>query len=245
MTFCLGIKVRDGIVGLSDTRITSGRECTTARKVSVFNKDNKSMFIMTSGLRSLRDKAITYFNESLDEQEVEFDQLYKAVNSFGSQIRRVAKEDKQALVDSGMSFDIHCLVGGQFENDKEHKLYLLYPEGNWVEIIAGTPYMIIGGGSYGKPVLDRTLKYEDSIHHALKVAILAFDSTRISATDVDYPIDLVFCLKDSYRVTQHRLKKDDLKEVTYWWQDRLRKSIIEMPSNELHKILSELKFSQS
>lgn len=243
MTFCLGIKVRDGIVGLSDSRITSGRECTTARKVSVFHKGNKAMFVMTSGLRSLRDKVITYFNESLDEEEPQFDRLYKAVNSFGAQIRRVSNEDKQALIDAGMSFDIHCLVGGQFENDNEHKLYLLYPEGNWVEIIAGTPYMIIGGGSYGKPVLDRTLKFDDSIHHALKVAILAFDSTRISATDVDYPIDLVFCKKDSYDIKEYRLKKEDLREVTHWWQDRLRKSIMEMPSNELFKILSELKFS--
>lgn len=243
MTFCLGIKVRDGIVGLSDSRITSGRECTIARKVSVFQKEKKAMFVMTSGLRSLRDKVITYFNESLEEEEPSYDKLYKAVNAFGAQIRRVSKEDKSSLQEAGMNFDIHCLVGGQFENDDEHKLYLLYPEGNWVEIIAGTPYMIIGGGSYGKPVLDRTLKYEDTIQHALKVAILAFDSTRISASDVDYPIDLVFCQKNTHNIKEYRLEKKDLQEVTDWWQERMRKSMIEMPPRELSKILSELRFS--
>ena len=46
---------------------------------------------------------------------------------------------------------------------------MIYPQGNWVEIGQGTPYQIIGASGYGKPVLDRTLKYTDSIAFALKV----------------------------------------------------------------------------
>lgn len=243
MTFCLGIKVRDGVIGIADTRITAGREITTARKLTVFQKQNSSMFIMTSGLRSLRDKTITYFYESLEEEGEVFDKLYKAVNSFGAQIRRVAKEDKESLTESGMSFDIHCLVGGQLEKDDEHKLYLLYPEGNWVEFVQGTPYQIIGGGSYAKPLMDRTLSYTDSIPYALKVAVLSFESTRISAADVNYPIDVVICLKNSYRISEFRFERQDLQEIATWWREQLRRSIEEMPSDELYKVLSNLKFS--
>ena len=36
MTFCLGINVQEGLIGIADTRITSGNECLTARKVSVY-----------------------------------------------------------------------------------------------------------------------------------------------------------------------------------------------------------------
>ena len=95
MTFCLGIKIKDGIIGISDTRITSGRECTNSRKVTVFKKRNHSMFIMTSGLRSLRDKALAYFEEAIEEDDESFDKLYKAINAFSRQIRRVCEEDKE------------------------------------------------------------------------------------------------------------------------------------------------------
>ena len=38
MTFCLGITVEDGLVGLADTRITAGNEMTTAQKLSTLVK---------------------------------------------------------------------------------------------------------------------------------------------------------------------------------------------------------------
>jgi len=240
MTFCLGIKVESGIVAISDTRITSGRECTTSRKVSVFEKQNHTMFIMTSGLRSLRDKALTYFHETMEEEDEAFDKLYKAINSFSRQIRRAYKEDSEYLAESGLGFDIHCIIGGQFQNDDEHKLFLIYPQGNWVEIQEGTPYQIIGATGYGKPVLDRTLNYRDQISHALKVGVLAFDSTRISTNDVDFPIDIIVCPKNRYKIKEFRLYKDDLKELSTWWQERLRSSVNEIPSVELDRLIKEL-----
>ncbi len=240
MTFCLGIKLQKGIIAISDTRVTSGRECTSSRKVTVFERQNHSMFIMTSGLRSLRDKAITYFDETLKQEDESFDKLYKAINSFSKQIRRVYEEDKQYLEESGIGFDIHCIVGGQLQNDEEHKLYMIYPQGNWIEVTEGTPYQIIGASGYGKPVLDRTLKYHDSILHALKVGILAFDSTRISTTDVDFPIDIIICAKDTYKINEFRINKDDLKEFSKWWQETLRNSVNEIPSVELDRIINNL-----
>lgn len=240
MTFCLGIKVKDGVLGISDTRITSGRECTTSKKVTVFQRQNHSMFIMTSGLRSLRDKSIEYFNEVLEEEDESFDKLYKAINSFSRQIRRVHEEDKEYLHESGMQFDIHCIVGGQLQKDDEHKLYLLYPQGNWIEVREGSPYQIIGATGYGKPVLDRTLKYSDDIAHALKVGILAFDSTRISTTDVGYPIDISVCKKNEFDIQEFRVNQDDLLNISTWWQDRLRESVNDIPMDELTRIISQI-----
>src|SRR5436853_138806 len=86
--------------------------------------------------------------------------------------------------------------------DVRHRLYLIYPQGNWVEVDSGTPYQIIGASGYGKPVLDRTLKYEDSLRFALKVGCLAFDSTRISAANVDFPLDVVLYLRDRYQMIE-------------------------------------------
>lgn len=196
----------------------------------MFRSRRNSLFLMTSGLRSVRDKALTYFEDLVGGPEWPFDRLFKAVNGFAEQVRRVAREDKDALTESGLDFNIHALIGGQLSGDPEHKLYMIYPQGNWVEIGEGTPYAILGASGYGKPVLDRTLKFADPMQFALKVGSLAFDSTRISAADVDFPLDVVLYKAGTFEPIEHRFAKEDLLELSTWWQDRLRKSVNELPS---------------
>lgn len=241
MTFCLAMKVQDGLVGIADTRVTSGSECITAKKVTVYRGDGWAFFMMTAGLRSVRDKALTYFDEIMEDVDhPPPHRLFKLANLFSDQIRRVAAEDKQSLEESGFAFNIHTLMGGQLQNDREHRLYLIYPQGNWVEIGTGTPYHIIGASGYGKPVLDRTLKYEDSLGFALKVGALAFDSTRISAADVDFPVDVTLYLRNHFQVIEHRFTKDELAEMSNWWQERLRHSVREMSMGWIEPLLSKI-----
>lgn len=240
MTFCLGISVAEGLVGIADTRVTSGKECITARKMSVHQPAGGAFFVMTSGLRSVRDKALTYFEEALEAREEPFGRLFQAVNLFAAQLRRVAEEDRKPLEENGLKFDSHALIGGQMERDQEHKLYLVYPEGNWVDTGRGTPYHIIGSTGYGKPILDRALTHQDSMRHAFKVGCLAFDSTRISAADVDFPIDVTLCLRDSFKIVEHRYDKDDLLKISNWWQDRMRKAVKELPSEWLEQAFSKI-----
>jgi len=240
MTFCAAIKIREGLVGIADTRLTSGTMRTSERKVTIHQHGNHSMFLMTSGLRSVRDKALTYFEEMLEEEDAKFDKLYKAVNAFAGQVRRVADEDKAALAQSGLDFNLFSIIGGQMESDKEHKLYMLYPQGNWVEVGQGSPYFLIGESSYGKPIIDRVLNYDSSMDVALKLAYLAFDSTRISAVDVDFPIDVVLYKRDSYEIVQHRFEREELQHLPEWWQERLKKSVEEMPNEWVRQAINKL-----
>ena len=82
MTYCLGIKLKEGIVGIADTRITSGTETTMGKKLFTHQEGNNSLFLMTSGLRSVRDKALTYFKEVLAEKSEPMDKIFKVVNVF-------------------------------------------------------------------------------------------------------------------------------------------------------------------
>ncbi len=239
MTFCLGIKTQFGLIGLSDTRITSGTETTTSKKVFVVNKEEHSFFIMTSGLRSVRDKAITYFTEVIEQQDDSFNKLYKAVNEFGNQIRRVAREDKEALEESGMAFNLFSIIGGQLQEDSEPRLYLLYPQGNWIEIRKGTPFVIIGNSGFGNPVLRRSLSYEESLEYAIKTAFLAFDATRISVNDVDFPIDTVILENDKFHVIERRFEQEELIHISNFWNNRLRESINDLPADILQKAFSD------
>ena len=245
MTYCVAMNVEEGIVGLSDTLIMSGFEKASLRKVSVHSPPHGTFFVMTSGLRSLRDKTLTYLEEALDERDQPFERLYEAVNLLAEQVRRVAREDRRALVESGMAFNIHALIGGQMERDAGAKLYLLYPEGNWVDTGSPTPYHVIGSTGYGKPILDRALKADDSMRHAFKVACLSFDSTRISAADVDFPIDVVLYRRNSFRIVERRFEKQDLERLSQWWDARIRRAIEETPGEWFDRAYDELDASSS
>lgn len=241
MTYCLGIKVRSGLVAIADTRLTSGTEVSSNRKITVHEVENHSLFVMTSGLRSVRDKAITYFREVLLEQDRSFNKLYKAVNAFGEQVKRVAKEDKESIIASGLSFNLNAIVGGQLEDDDEHKLYQLYPEGNWVEVDSGSLFKVIGNSGYGKPLLFRNLTYETSLAEALKIGFLAFDATRVSANDVDYPLDVVIYPDSSFHMTEYRLEKDDMDEISHQWSALLNNSVRKLPTYWMDPIFEKIK----
>ena len=134
MTFCLGISVEEGLVGIADTRVSSGRESLTAKKVASYQGPGFSFFVMNSGLRSIRDKLLLYFEDAFTKQTAARERLYKVVDLYASQVRRVCEEDGKALLESDLRFNVHALIGGQMIADSSHRLFMVYPEGNWVEM---------------------------------------------------------------------------------------------------------------
>lgn len=230
MTFCLGINVEEGLVGLADTRVLSGNECLVAKKTATYQGPGFAFFVMTSGLRSLRDKILLYFEEAFARETMVRERLYKVVNLYAQQVRRVSDEDRPALEKADLTFNAYSLIGGQAADDSTHRLFLVYPEGNWVEIGPDTPYQIIGASGFGKPILERTLNSRDSMLYAYKVGVLAFDATRLCASDVDYPMDVLLYTKGSYRVIERRYQRDDLRAITEWWQERMRQSVQDLPA---------------
>ena len=225
MTFCLGMKCEEGLLAIADTRITSGTETSLAKKITVHQHSGHSMFILTSGLRSIRDKALTYFEERLEVDESGLTRLYRAANALADEMRRVRGEDGRWLTESGLAFDLHCVLGGQLQEDSEPHLFLLYPEGNWVEVQSGTPYVIIGESRYGKPILDRAWSHEQPLVNALRDGLLAFDATFTSASDVDPPVDCALYRNDSYHVSERRFEADDLAVLREYWGNALRAAV--------------------
>ena len=240
MTFCLGINVDEGLVGVADTRLLVGNEYLTAKKAATYSGPGFSFFVMTSGLRSVRDKVLLHFDECFAKDTHARGRLYRVVNLFADQVRRVAREDGEALRESDLKFNFHALIGGQTAGDSSHRLFLVYPEGNWVEVARDTPYQIIGASGYGKPILERSVTAADSMLFAFKVAILAFDATRLCAADVDYPLDVLLYKKGSFEMVEHRFQHDDLREISEWWQDRMRASVHDLPSDWIDRAFSKL-----
>jgi putative proteasome-type protease len=239
LTFCIGIQVREGIIALADTRIVRGSEQGNKQKLAEFQHKEDSLFTMTSGLRSIRDKTLIYVEESLREIQPTMDRLYQFVNLFGDQLRRVRNEDGPSLASSGLQFNLHAIIGGCLPADPLPKLFYVYSEGNWLEASIDSPYFIIGRSYYGKSILDQLLHFETPLQSALALALLAFDATRTSVNDVDYPIDVAVIETGARRPIFRRYSESDLQYTTLWWSTVLRQSLQAFPMDWAKELLNQ------
>jgi putative proteasome-type protease len=230
MTYCLGIKIRDGLIGLADGRITSGSQLSAARKVTIMGAGGHKFFIMSSGLRSVRDKTLAYLRRDMGRRRGEnYPTMLDAVSAFTDCLRRVDEEDREALEKSKLNFNLHAIIGGQLADDPEPYMFLVYPEGNWVEVDQRTPYLSIGATAYGKPILDRALRFDTNMQTALKLAYLSFDSSRFSSADVGYPIDMVTYCNGDNRWRESQFDYDELAEQRQWWNRNITDLAQRMP----------------
>jgi len=240
MTFCLGITVEQGLVAIADTRVVAGNETLIARKTASYQGPGFAFFVMNSGLRSLRDKILLNFEEAFARDSQGRDRLFKIVNLYAQQVRRVAEEDRAALEQAELKFNAHSLIGGQMAGDSAHRLFLVYPEGNWVEVGPDTPYQIIGASGFGKPILERSLTRADSLLYAFKVGLLAFDATRLCAADVGFPMDVILYSRGAFALVEQRYEMDDLRQISTWWQERMRGAVHDLPSEWVEAAFSKL-----
>jgi putative proteasome-type protease len=240
MTFCLGITVEEGLVAIADARVVAGNEYLVAKKTAAYQGPGFAFFVMNSGLRSLRDKVLLYFEDAFARESHARDRLYRVVNLYAQMVRRVSQEDGEALKRAELSFNAYALIGGQMSGDSAHRLFLVYPEGNWIEVGPDTPYQIIGATGFGKPILERSLNRSDSMLYAFKVGLLAFDATRLCAADVDFPMDVTLCARGSFTLIEQRYERDDLREISNWWQERMRRSVHDLPNAWVEAAFSRL-----
>ena len=232
MTFCVALRSRAGVVALADTRIVRGPERLTKGKLAfVDGDDGATFFVMTSGLRSVRDKLLIYAEEALAARREAGrtpSRLYEVANLFGSELRRVRAEDAEALGRSGLAFNAHLILGGRLPGDPAPTLFYLYPEGNWIEVADDSPWFMIGRTHYGRPILDRLMHAEASTELMLALAVLAHDATAASVTDVGPPVD-VLSLPAAGAAAEHRFERPELERVSRWWHESLADAIRRMP----------------
>jgi len=227
MTFCVAIKSKTGVVALSDTRISSGLGVSTSKKIQTFQDGANSFFIMSSGLRSIRDKVIHLFEDDLPGQKP--DKLYKVANLVGKAVKQVRLEDLEPLQQSKFFFDAHFIIGGQCSNDSRSSIFLIFPEGNWVEASNESPYTVIGNTGFGKSILRRLLNEDITFDLAIKVAFLSFDATYKNASDVDFPLDFALYKNGTFEIQELRKTENELKGTAIQWNQMLVDAANELP----------------
>jgi putative proteasome-type protease len=236
MTYCLGIKTNDGLVMASDSRSNSGADqVNVCRKMHPFVRPGERVFILlTSGSLSCSQSVITLLRRDFDQGLglADAETFYEAARIVGDRIRRVAELDRQALEQDKFSFNVHMILAGQIRG-QDHDLYLIYPQGNPLRATEDSPFLQIGECKYGRPILDRGVRYDGTtLDDAARYALISLDSTMRSNVTVGPPIDLLVYCRDALRITRHRrfhAKDPDLLAIQTHWEQALRKAVQELP----------------
>ncbi len=231
MTFCIAVRVAEGVVALADTQIVRGSVVSKKFKLSSVPVEGGAAMVMTSGLRSVRDKAVTRLEDGVSEGRIKVDRMHELASALGDELKQARAEDGDSLAESGLSFNVNGILAGRLENDPEPQVIHLYPEGNWVSVAPEAPYVVIGRSYYGKPILDRLLHFDTPLVDALSLAYLAFDATRASVTDVDFPIDVGVMKADDTDFRQARFDGEDLAAAHSWWTHQLATSVRTLPND--------------
>ena len=236
MSYCLGILTRHGLIMASDSRTNAGYDqVNVCRKMHTFVKTGERVFIVvTSGSLSLTQSVITLLHRDFEQGTglAVVPGLYDAARVVGAQVRRVADIDRAALERDHYHFNIHILLGGQIRGEPS-QLYLIYPQGNPLSATEDSPYLQIGECKYGRPILDRGIRYDrTTLEEGAKYALISLDSTMRSNVTVGPPIDLLLYATDELRISRHRrfdAQDPDLREIRAQWEQALRKGVLELP----------------
>jgi putative proteasome-type protease len=209
MTYCCGILVREGLVMIADTRTNAGLDnVSTFRKLHVVeDPGQRVMTLATAGNLSLSQSVVSLLNEGIENPETgEHETLGNAPSMFQA-AQRVGRAVRM-------------------------RLFMIYSAGNFIECTVDTPYLQIGEHKYGKPIIDRAVKFDTDIYDALKIGLISMDSTMRSNLAVGLPIDLAVIRRDAisaelnYRIEPGEPYFTDLRER---WSDALRRAHMAIP----------------
>jgi putative proteasome-type protease len=240
MTYCCGILVRDGLVMIADTRTNAGLDnISTFRKLHVYAKPGERVVALaTAGNLSIGQSVVSMLCEGLEntatgerETLMNAPTLFQAAQRIGNAVRAVHDMEGPALEAAEVKFDVSILFGGQIRGGPL-RLFMVYAAGNFIECTTDTPYLQIGEHKYGKPVLDRAIKYETDIYDALKIGLISMDSTMRSNLGVGMPIDILLLCRDTYEPeTSHRIEPGEpyFHDLRERWSAALRAAHMAIP----------------
>ena len=232
MTYCVGLLLNEGMVLLSDTRTNAGLDnISTYRKMFTFEDPGERVIvIMNAGSLSVTQTTLAQLREAIDDPDATPDTsimlaptMLKVAEIVGSQLAKVrADVDEKLSAMQGVTATM--IVAGQRKGGAM-RLFLIYPEGNFIEATEDTPFLQIGEHKYGKPILDRVVKLSTTLQDAQKAVLLSMDSTLRSNLSVGMPLDMCVIEKDACKVTQkRRIEAGDasFRAMSDAWSNALR-----------------------
>ena len=224
MTYCVGIKVNEGMVFASDRRTNAGLDnYNSYTKMYVHNGIDRNIVILTSGNLATSQAVFNSIGKDLEDPTNgnSLNNLYN-LNEIAKYIGRLTVRHSspdginQVTLELGSTF----IVGGHIQN-QESDLYLVYPQGNFIKSSEFKPYLVIGEIKYGKPILDRVVKSDTYLGDAARCALISMDSTMKADLSVGPPIDLVVYKNNLSKIVYRQsleINDEDYQYISKQWE---------------------------
>ncbi|MEM0899531.1 MAG: proteasome-type protease [Pseudomonadota bacterium] len=239
MTYCVGLATSQGLVFMSDTRTNAGIDnISTFKKMYTWEEPGeRAVVLMTAGNLATTQAVVSLLDERTKAPGdripsiLEAPSMYQVAKMVGDTLREIISDHAETGQKADASFNASIIVGGQIKGS-EPRLFLIYPEGNFVESGKDTPFFQIGETKYGKPIIVRAFDESMNFEDAIKLLLVSFDSTIKANLSVGQPIDFQIYERDSFRLGKSgRIEKGDayFAEISDKWGDELRNAFAALP----------------
>jgi len=243
MTYCVGMQLNNGLIFMSDTRTNAGVDNISAfRKMFNFEAPGeRCITLMTAGNLATTQAVISMLEERTKAPDnrspsiLEAPSMFQVARLIGDTLREVIARNADAGQRADSTFNATVLVGGQIKGSPP-RMFLIYPEGNFIEASDDTPFFQIGETKYGRPILVRAYDPDMSWETAVKLLLVSFDSTIKANLSVGLPLDLQIYTTDSYqRGLSKRITAEDasFRSITDGWGDALKAAFDSLPEISL------------
>jgi len=251
MTYCVGMMVERGLVLMSDTRTNSGVDnISTFRKMYHWSIPGERIIsVMTAGNLATTQAVISQLEERSKAPSerhnclLEAPTMFKVASIVGNLLQDVIS---QRAADNGQTaaagtFSATMIVAGQIKG-MEPRLFLIYPEGNFIEASFDTPFFQIGETKYGRPILIRGYDRRMSFESAVKLMTVSFDSTLKANLSVGLPLDLLVIERDRFAPRhERRIDGSDpyFRAISTGWSEALRAALDGLPDYRMEPRLHD------
>ena len=233
MTYCVGLKLDAGLVLLSDTRTNAGLDNIASFRKMFFFEDpgERVVAIMSAGSLSVTQTTIARLEEACEDPDdhnsiLKAPSMLRVATIIGETLARTRREIIERNRELNQHASASLLVAGQRKGGGM-RMFLIYPEGNFIEATEDTPYLQIGEHKYGKPILDRVVRPDTTLSDAKKAVLLSMDSTLRSNLSVGMPLDMAVIERDDLKVSLKRRIEEvapDFMAMSAAWSTALRDS---------------------
>jgi len=208
MTYCVGVKLEEGLILASDSRTHAGVDnYAKFCKMTVFESaGDRVLVLLSSGGLAGTQAVISVLRQRASAEPPHIwsvGSMFDVANLVADAMRAIERRDGPSLENSGLTFNASFILGGQIAGE-DMRLFRLDADGIFIEAGTDTIFLQTGEAKYGKPILDLAVTSNATLEDATKCVLVSFDSTMLSNLSVGMPIDLLCYARDSLKVTMKR-----------------------------------------
>jgi putative proteasome-type protease len=233
------MRLNAGLIFMSDTRTNAGVDnISRFRKMFTWEEPGERVItVLTAGNLATSQAVISLLDERTKAPQerrpslLEAPTMFQVANIIGDTLKEVIKTQKMTGPESEADYGATMIVGGQIAGIGP-RLFMIYPEGNFIEASEETPFFQIGETKYGRPILLRAYDPDMSFEEAVKLLYVSFDSTLKANLSVGMPLDLQVVEQGTMRVAHsRRVNEDDpyFSTVSRSWGDALKLAFKSLP----------------